>query len=84
VLERLPDLERGVRDAQITTKGWLRPGQYAAVLKTQFDPESLPLHDILGGQLSELDPRLAGPAATERSWKSFRHDSAVSRTVWVH
>lgn len=84
VLERLLDLERGVRDAQITTQGWLRPGQYAAVLKTQFDPESLPLHDILGGQMSELDPRLAGPAATERSWKSFRHDSSVSRTVWVH
>lgn len=84
VLERLLDLDRGVREAQITTRGWLRPGQLAALVKTQFDPESLPLHDILGGQISELDSRLAGPAATDRSWKSFRHDSAVSRTVWVH
>jgi hypothetical protein len=84
VLERLLDLERGVRDAQIDSDGWLRPGQYAAVIKTQFDPESLPLYDILGGRDGEVDPRLAGPSATQRSWQSFRHDSAVSRTVWVH
>ena len=84
VLERLLDLERGITEARIESRGWLRPGQYAALIHTQFDPESLPLHDVLAGQDHDLDPRLAGPSATERAWKSFRHDSAVSRTVWVH
>ena len=84
VLERLLDLERGITEARIASRGWLRPGQYAALIHTQFDPESLPLHDVLAGADHDLDPRLAGPAATERAWKSFRHDSAVSRTVWVH
>ena len=84
VLERLLDLERGITEARIASRGWLRPGQYAALIHTQFDPESLPLHDVLAGQDHDLDPRLAGPSATERAWKSFRHDSAVSRTVWVH
>ena len=84
VLERLLELERGVAEARIATRGWLRPGQYAASIHTQLDPESLPLFDVLAGQDRDLDPRLAGPAATERSWATFRHDSAVSQTVWVH
>lgn len=84
VLEQLLDLERAVADARIECRGLLRPGQYAGLTHTQFDPESLPLHDVLAGQDRDLDPRLAGPAATERSWKFYRHDSGVSQTVWVH
>jgi hypothetical protein len=31
-----------------------------------------------------MDPRTAGPSATERQWTAFLHDSAMSSTIWVH
>jgi hypothetical protein len=54
------------------------------VIHTQFDPDSLPLYDLQSGEQHELDPRTAGPSATERQWRAYLHDSAVSSTVWVH
>jgi len=84
----LVEIQQSLAEEKITApdedNGWLRPGQYAALIRTQFDPDSLPLHDMLAGPEQDLDPRLAGPAAAERSWKSYRHDSAVSRTLWCN
>jgi len=84
----LVEIQQSLAEEKITApdedNGWLRPGQYAALIRTQFDPDSLPLHDMLAGPEQDLDTRLAGPAAAERSWKSYRHDSAVSRTLWCN
>lgn len=84
VVERLVELERQIAEARIPVRGWLSPAHYAAVIHTQFDPDSLPLYDMQSSERHELDPRAAGPSATERQWKAFLHDSAVSATVWVH
>lgn len=83
VVERLAEIQRQMADARIPTQGWLTPGHYAAVIHTQFDPDSLGLYDPTGHS-AEIDPRTAGPSATERQWALFLHDSAVSSTVWVH
>lgn len=84
VVERLTELQRQIMEARIPVRGWLSPAHYAAVIHTQFDPDSLPLYDLQSGEQHELDPRAAGPSATERQWKAYLHDSAVSSTVWVH
>ncbi|WP_236787939.1 SCO6880 family protein [Amycolatopsis sp. GM8] len=84
VVERLAELQRQIAEARIPVRGWLSPGHYAAVIHSQFDPDSLPLYDLQAGRDSELDPRAAGPSATERQWRAFVHDSAFSSTIWVH
>ncbi len=84
VVERLAELQRQIMEARIPVRGWLSPAHYAAVIHTQFDPDSLPLYDLQSGEQHELDPRTAGPSATERQWQAYLHDSAVSSTVWVH
>lgn len=82
--DRLVEVERALQEEQISTQGWLRPGQYASLIRTQFDPDAQPLHDMLAGVSADSDTRMAGPAATERSWKFYRHDSGVSQTLWIH
>ena len=84
VVERLAELQRQIIEARIPVRGWLSPAHFAAVIHTQFDPDSLPLYDLQSGERHELDPRTAGPSATERQWRAYLHDSAVSSTVWVH
>lgn len=84
VRDLLLDIATSLNEEKISCAGWLRPGQYAGLIHTQFDPASLPLYDMLGSAGKDLDPRLAGPAATQRSWTNYRHDCAVSQTIWVH
>lgn len=84
VRDQLLEIEEDLRGEKIQSPGWLRPGQYATLIRTQLDPDSLPLYDMTADPRRDMDERLAGPAATERSWKFFRHDSAVSQTMWVH
>lgn len=84
VVERLADLQRQIMEARIPARGWLSPSHLASVIHSQFDPDSLPLYDMQSSERHELDPRAAGPSATERQWKAYLHDSAVSSTVWVH
>jgi hypothetical protein len=84
VVERLTELQRQIMEARIPVQGWLSPGHYAAVIHSQFDPESLPLYDAQADRRYEMDPRTAGPSATQRQWMAYLHDSAVSSTVWVN
>jgi len=84
----LVEIQQSLQEEKITApnteNGWLRPGQYAALIHTQFDPDSLPLHDMLASPDQDMDPRLAGPSASERNWKLYRHDSGVSCTLWCN
>ena len=84
VMERLAELQRQILEARIPVRGWLSPAHYAAVIHTAFDPDSLPLYDLQAADDHVLDPRTAGPSATERQWRSYLHDSAMSSTIWVH
>lgn len=84
VVERLAELQRQILDARIPVRGWLSPAHYAAVIHTAFDPDSLPLYDLQSADEHVLDPRTAGPSATERHWRRYVHDSAMSSTIWVH
>lgn len=84
VVERLAELQRQVMDARIPVRGWLSPAHYASVIHTSFDPDSLPLYDLQSAEDHELDPRAAGPSATERQWRAYVHDSAMSSSIWVH
>lgn len=89
VLDRLTGIEATVSEAGVSTGGWLSPRAYAAVLRTQFDPDDQEQVDLratttVGGTAAGVAPRLAGPmAARTLGWTTYQHDSAVSRTLWV-
>jgi hypothetical protein len=83
VVERLAELQRQIMEARIPVRGWLSPARYAAVIHTQFDPDSLPLYDLQSAEQQELDPRAAGPSATERHWRRTC-TTPQSPARWVH
>ena len=92
VLDRLTGIEAAVMEAGVTTGGWLSPRAYAAVIRTQFDPDDQEVVDLRAtteaGRDSPtaagVEPRLAGPAAARTvGWQTYQHDSGYSRTLWV-
>lgn len=91
VLDRLTGIEATVAEAGVSTGGWLSPRAYAAVIRTQFDPDDQEAVDLRGaarstgaGAAPGVEPRLAGPiAARTLGWNTYQHDSAYSRTLWV-
>lgn len=82
VRDRLAEVEHAITEEGVQAS-WLRPGQYASLVRTQFDPLSRELHDLLSPATADVDARMAGPAAAERSWRWFRHDSGISQTLWI-
>lgn len=91
VLTRLTGIEAAVAEAGVTTGGWLSPRSYAAVLRTQFDPDDQEVVDLHASTPPDgpavpagVAPQLAGPvAARTHGWTTYQHDSAFSRTLWV-
>ena len=92
VLDRLTGIESAVTEAGITTGGWLSPRAYAAIIRTQFDPDDQEVVDLRastaptgdGPTAAGVEPRLAGPVAARTiGWNTYQHDSAFSRTLWV-
>lgn len=87
VLDKLSGIAAAVSEAGVATAAWLSPRDYAAVLRTQFDPADQPLVDLRGngGLAAGVAPAMAGPAAAEQvGWSYYRHDSGISQTLWVH
>lgn len=81
-----------VGGAHLEITHWVGVRELAAVLRTAFDPSAVgPLAARTGDTSvnesdpvpSGLDPRLAGPAAAETRWISYRHDSGISVTYEV-
>jgi hypothetical protein len=83
--------------AGIAVTHWLDVPELAEVIRTGFDPHTAAGLDArraeADGQAAHgdqpavpagLDPALAGPAAAEASWSSYRHDGAVSVSYAVH
>ncbi|MFI6163970.1 SCO6880 family protein [Micromonospora haikouensis] len=85
ILDKLTGIGAAVREAGIDTGGWLSSRAYAAVLRTQFDPETEPPVDVRSGAEPGVAPHMAGPVAAENiGWASYRHDSGFSQTLWVY
>ena len=85
VLDKLGGVRAAVGEAGVDTVGWLTPRQYAAVLRTQFDPEDQPHVDMRTASAAGAAPHMAGPIAAESvGWSSYRHDSGFSQTLWVY
>jgi hypothetical protein len=88
VLDKLGGIQATVAEAGVTTGTWLSPRDYAAVLRTQFDPADQPMVDLrgtTGAVAGGVAPAMAGPAAAEQvGWSYYRHDSGISQTLWVH
>ncbi|MFI7075529.1 SCO6880 family protein [Micromonospora sediminicola] len=85
VLDKLGGVRAAVGEAGVDTVGWLTPRQYAAVLRTQFDPEDQPHVDMRTATTAGVAPHMAGPIAAESvGWSSYRHDSGFSQTLWVY
>ncbi|GIM89832.1 hypothetical protein Ato02nite_016250 [Paractinoplanes toevensis] len=91
VLDRLTGIEAAVAEAGVATGGWLSPRGFAAVLRTQFDPDDQEAVDLRAstppggpGTAAGVAPQLAGPVAARTvGWTTYQHDSAFSRTLWV-
>ncbi|MEH0930930.1 SCO6880 family protein [Micromonospora sp. CPCC 205558] len=85
ILDKLAGIDTSVRESGVETGGWLTPRAYAAVLRTQFDPQDQPHVDMRAGTQAGVAPHMGGPVAAENiGWSSYRHDSGVSQTLWVY
>ena len=90
VLDRLDGIEATVAEAGVSTGGWLSPRAYAALIRTQFDPDDQEAVDLRSSTTRStstqpgVEPRLAGPVAARTiGWNTYQHDGAFSRTLWV-
>jgi type VII ESX secretion system EccE translocon-like protein len=83
--------------AGIKATRWLDSPELSEVIRTGFDPHAVAMLDQRRAEADEwndrgdlpavqagLDPSVAGPAAAENSWSSYRHDGAVSATYAIH
>jgi len=82
--------------AGITVTRWLDAPELSEVIRTGFDPHAAAGLDARRAEADDqiahgaeptvpagLDKSLAGPAAAETSWSSYRHDSAISVTYAI-
>ena len=83
-----------VASADLAVEAWLAPRDLAEVIRTGFDPDvvrplaarrasSHPQEPEHRGLAAGVDPALAGPAAAQAGWSSYRHDGAISVTYQV-
>jgi hypothetical protein len=83
--------------AGISVTHWLDSPELSEAIRTGFDPHAAAMLDQRRAEAEEqlahggipvvqagLDISLAGPAAAENSWSSYRHDGAVSVTYAIH
>lgn len=70
-----------LRAAELTSTGWLTPGEVAVILRSAYDPAaaaSLERHGTLGRDLAT-----AGPVAVTETWDRLRSDSAHHAVLWI-
>ncbi|MFD6152968.1 SCO6880 family protein [Streptomyces sp. NPDC060243] len=76
--------EQALRDAGLTSSGWLTAGQIAAVTRSAYDPAALPALDSWSeGPLPSATPAAAGPVVLVEHRDRISTDSAVHATYWV-
>lgn len=92
LVRELVAMQSALAAADLQIVAQLAPRQLAQVIRTAYDPEAvaeLAMRNAAAGSRTwegvspGLDPELAGPAAAETSWGTYRHDGAVSVTYQV-
>lgn len=79
--QEMTTLTTALRAAELTTTGWLTPGEVAVTLRSAYDPAAAPAlerHGTMGRDLAT-----AGPVAVSETWDRLRSDSAHHAVLWV-
>lgn len=79
--QEMTTLTTALRAAELTSTGWLTPGEVAVILRSAYDPAAGPAlerHGALGRDLAT-----AGPVAVTETWERLRSDSAFHAVLWV-
>jgi hypothetical protein len=79
--QEMTTLTTALRAAELTSTGWLTPGEVAVVLRSAYDPAAAPAlerHGDLGRDLAT-----AGPVAVTETWDRLRSDSAFHAVLWI-
>ncbi|AZH79059.1 hypothetical protein CSX12_11655 [Microbacterium sp. Y-01] len=79
--QEMSTLTTALRAAELTSTGWLTPGEVAVILRSAYDPAAAPAlerHGDLGRDLAT-----AGPVAVTESWDRLRSDSAHHAVLWI-
>ena len=69
--------------ADVTVLGALPPRGVARLLRTAYDPTSLPAVDRRPAPLAGVASNAAGPVATEVEWQRYRTDGGWHTTYWI-
>jgi hypothetical protein len=79
--QEMTTLTTALRAAELTSTGWLTPGEVAVILRSAYDPAAGPAlerHGTLGRDLAT-----AGPVAVTETWDRLRSDSAHHAVLWI-
>lgn len=80
--QEMTTLTTALRAAELTSTGWLTPGEVAVILRSAYDPAAAPAlerHGTLGRDLAT-----AGPVAVTETWERLRSDSAFHAVLWIN
>lgn len=92
LVRELIAMQSALTAADLQVVAQLGPRELAQVIRTAYDPGAVAELAMRNAAASTrtwegvepgLDPDLAGPAAAETAWGSYRHDGAVSVTYQV-
>lgn len=79
--QEMTTLTTALRAAELTSTGWLTPGEVAVILRSAYDPAAAPAlerHGDLGRDLA-----MAGPVAVTETWDRLHSDSAFHAVLWI-
>jgi len=79
--QEMTTLTTALRAAELTSTGWLTPGEVAVILRGAYDPAAAPAlerHGTLGRDLAT-----ARPIAVTETWERLRSDSAFHAVLWI-
>ncbi len=79
--QEMSTLTTALRAAELTSTGWLTPGEVAVILRSAYDPAAAPAlerHGDLGRDLA-----MAGPVAVTETWDRLHSDSAFHAVLWI-
>lgn len=79
--QEMTTLAGALRAAELTSTGWLAPGELAVILRGAYDPAAVPAlqrHGALGRDLAT-----AGPVAVTETWDRLHSDSGHHAVLWI-
>ncbi|MBU3995106.1 MAG: PrgI family protein, partial [Actinobacteria bacterium] len=79
--QEMATMTTALRSAELSSTGWLTPGEVAVILRSAYDPAAAPSlerHGALGRDLAT-----AGPVAVTETWDRLRSDSAFHAVLWI-